>query len=123
MTDYTTLTDYELNCEVAKKLRVTSENNKPCQDWFKGPAILVWGSGSSAVKIDYCNNAFDAWPVIVKNSISIINSGSVWTAAAKGVGHEGVLGDSETCWYAGANTYDDVNPLKAAMIVFLKMEK
>lgn len=123
MTDYSTLTDYELNCEVAKRLRVTSKVNEPCQDWFKGPAILVWGSGSSAIKIDYCNNASDAWPIIVKNSISIINSGSTWLAAEKGTGYDGEIGDDDAFYYKGSNTHLDVNPLRAAMIVFLKMEK
>ena len=58
--------------------------------------------------IDYCNNPSDAWPIIVENRISINNY-------------------EEDHWEADHTDYIDsvyhINPLRAAMIVFLKMQE
>lgn len=66
---------------------------------------------------DYCNNPSDAWPIIVENKISTFYTG------------EGVYG-----WAASSDVFEfyskgkqihqfDKNPLRAAMIVFLKMQE
>ena len=60
---------------------------------------------------DYCNSPSDAWPIIVENRISIVDLSTVATG-----------------WKAQAMYLDDKpyavnpNPLRAAMIVFLKMK-
>lgn len=58
---------------------------------------------------DYCNNPSDAWPIIVENRISIdyLCVTKTWVAA-----------ESED---RGETYHINDNPLRAAMIVFLKM--
>lgn len=55
---------------------------------------------------DYCNNPSDAWPIIYDNHISIINNYG-WGACHHRTGIESSM---------------HVNPLRAAMIVFLMMQ-
>lgn len=59
-------------------------------------------------KFDPCNNPADAWPIITNNFISVIPSAhrDIWFADDQG----------------GETTFDK-NPLRAAMIVFLKMNE
>ncbi|ENR0441040.1 DUF2591 family protein [Salmonella enterica] len=59
-------------------------------------------------KFDPCNNPADAWPIITNNFISVIPSAhrDIWFADGQG----------------GETTFD-TNPLRAAMIVFLKMNE
>ncbi|EIQ8120684.1 DUF2591 family protein [Salmonella enterica] len=59
-------------------------------------------------KFDPCNNPADAWPIITNNFISVIPSThrDIWFADGQG----------------GETTFD-TNPLRAAMIVFLKMNE
>ena len=65
--------------------------------------------------LDYCNNPSDAWPIIETNGISLIvdDGAEHWSA----------------CRYSGGglpNLLIEVfnkNPLRAAMIVFLKMQE
>jgi hypothetical protein len=61
---------------------------------------------------DYCNNPSDAWPIIVGNCIGIYPNDS----------------DDFVGWVAYSDQDSDVdnksaNPLRAAMIVFLKMKE
>ncbi|MCP4321484.1 MAG: DUF2591 domain-containing protein [Alteromonadales bacterium] len=58
---------------------------------------------------DYCNNPSDAWPIIVDNRITV----APYDDASQG-------------WSATYDTsffIDDDNPLRAAMIVYLMMNK
>lgn len=57
---------------------------------------------------DYCNNPADAWSIITNNFISVIPSThrDIWFADGQG----------------GETTFDK-NPLRAAMVVFLKMNE
>lgn len=59
-------------------------------------------------KFDPCNNPADAWPIITNNFISVIPSThrDIWFADGQ-----------------GGETAFDTNPLRAAMIVFLKMNE
>ena len=59
-------------------------------------------------KFDPCNNPEDAWPIIANNFISVIPSThrDIWFADGQG----------------GETTFD-TNPLRAAMIVFLKINE
>lgn len=56
---------------------------------------------------DYCNNPSDAWPIIIENKICInaYGSGDGWSST------------TDTSFFV-----DDDNPLRAAMICFLKMK-
>lgn len=66
-------------------------------------------SGLNSFKAkDYCNNPSDAWPIIVDNEISI-NS---WA-----------LSDGWRADRFGHFDTEDDKPLRAAMIVFLKMNE
>jgi hypothetical protein len=108
MKDYSKMSDFDINCEVAAILKVTSKTNSPAKG-FNGNSITVWGRGSSAISIDYCNNPEDAWPVMKLSRISLIAPhiavGDSWVAQCKG------------------NYFVDKNPLKAAMIAFLMNDK
>ncbi|AOQ26670.1 hypothetical protein [Vibrio phage 2E1] len=59
--------------------------------------------------IDVCNNPSDAWPIIVENGISIDFWGDSWGAD--------IQLDGEVAF-----EHLDKNPLRAAMICFLKMK-
>lgn len=74
-------------------------------------------------KFDPCNNPADAWPIIVGNKISIVSLDNKWIAAPVDTVIDGITGDSEVCFYASYDAVSDVNPLRAAMIVFLMMQE
>jgi hypothetical protein len=68
--------------------------------------------GFSKALPDYCNNPLDSWPIILNNQISIMQDG--WT-------------NNIADWIAHSTkkkkdfSSENANPLRAAMIVFLKM--
>lgn len=74
-------------------------------------------------KFDPCNNSADAWPIIIDNKISIVPLDNKWIAAPIDTVIDGITGDSEVCFYASSDAVFDSNPLRAAMIVFLKMNE
>lgn len=104
---YDEMTDFEVN------MRVASEVESP--DWISAnrsqraysELVLTYQNGPGCTKniyLDYCNNALDGWKVISDNRISI-----AWA------------GDDE--WFARTVHTGKVfnkNPLKAAMIAFLR---
>ena len=109
--DYSTLSDFEINKAVAESLGVDH-------------VVMVFGLGDDAlhavftapfrgVKIDYCNNPADAWPIIAENKISLSFDDiyMVWNAYD-------TLGD-----HRGRALYSNTNPLRAAMIVYLMMNE
>lgn len=65
----------------------------------------------------------DAWPIIVGNKISIVSLDNKWIAAPVDTVIDGITGDSEVCFYASSDAVFNVNPLRAAMIVFLMMQE
>jgi coproporphyrinogen III oxidase len=70
---------------------------------------------------DYCNNPDETWPIIIENKISLnwSETEKSWCAHVGGVMIEGCW-----CWDNNPTHYhDDSNPLRAAMIVFLKMNE
>jgi len=101
MTDYSNLSDGEINMAVAKLMgtyRYVPEN-LPC-DRHLGR--------------NYCNSWADAGPIILENCISM-----VWDCAE----------DASSAWWNAFDKFDDcriqyqANPLRAAMIVFLMMNE
>ncbi|ELY5818865.1 phage protein NinX family protein [Cronobacter dublinensis] len=108
--DYSQLSDQEINLLVAKiqhpdKTFIESKTRQPSVVMLNH--INMW--------IDYCNNPANAWPIITENRIGIIPAPEVgmWKAAHRGVG------DDNTPQHFNQN----VNPLRAAMIVFLMMQE
>lgn len=102
--DYTQLSDYEINKAIALKL------NPAATDFCKGEGESTWFTVSTySENRDYCNNPSDAWPIIIKNRIHIdppLKDFLPWKAD-RGVAFE--------CTHE--------NPLRAAMIVFLKLKE
>ena len=113
--DYTQLSDYEINKAIALKL------NPAATDFCKGEGESTWFTVSTySENRDYCNNPSDAWPIITENKISIMwmTVEQQWCATALGELEEG-------CWewsYCPDHYFNDDNPLKAVMVVFLMMQ-
>lgn len=118
MTDYSKLSDFEINKLVAKRtqkvgdftqargLTFIHEYGNPVADF--GALCLGWK------EFDPCNNPADAWPIIVDNGISlecvIVNRHEkTWRAQFKPA-------------YVKHHA-NHKNPLRAAMTVFLMMQE
>lgn len=116
MTDYSKMSDFEINklvaiqlgmkpfCETTGWQGLTSE---PYVD------VIVRGAGRMGA-FNPCNNPSDTWPIILNNRISM-----VWDCAE----------DSSTEWWNAVAQFDECsiqyqsNPLRAAMIVYLMMKE
>lgn len=103
--DYSKFSDLEINLRVAeiiypgKKFTEAysfGEPDGPKVQWIRGYAEFL--------KLDYCNNPADAWPIIVENEISIVS-------------------DSEWIARYGSFYSTSKNPLRAAMICYLMMQE
>ncbi|HEJ7888711.1 TPA: DUF2591 domain-containing protein [Serratia liquefaciens] len=115
MTDYSKMSDFEINKQVAEIaiggdwfLEPTDES----PSWFVNHGV----EGKNTVKLpDYCNNPADAWPIIIAKRIGVIPAPSdgLWRAAHRDVGADGTPHYFNQC----------KNPLRAAMIVFLMMKE
>lgn len=104
MTDYSKMSDFEINKSVAEHESVRGFH---CENIGDGSPLRF----QNWKELDYCNNPADAWPIIVKHGIGIIPFKN---------------GLSES-WDLGKGlingTVKDKNPLRAAMIVFLMMNE
>lgn len=101
-TDYSKMSDFEINCKVAK-----------ANNWTSKSFTHEIHSG----KWDPCNNPDDAWPIISDNRISIMYDQST----EKGNDAQWCLASSP----CDQHVVDYVSPsklLRAAMIVFLMMQ-
>jgi hypothetical protein len=114
--DYSKLSDFEINAAVFEALHGGAPDYK---EGDAGKMILISYEGDvvggDAVEVEVergvfnpCNNPVDAWPIITSNRIGIVPG----TATDKWAAHHG---DWEIA-------IADVNPLRAAMIVFLLMQ-
>lgn len=112
MVDYSKLSDFEINKRIASlctiECVVINDDGEPVRNIVdESPGSY---SGGDYIEVDYdpCNNAADAWPIILSNKIGINPA----TASDK--------------WAAHYCNWDvaiaDANPLRAAMIVFLMMQ-
>lgn len=99
MTDYSQLSDFEINKRVFNIL-------------MKGRSWDRQGNGS----FNYCNNPTDAWPIIVENKIMLSPrcADDEWKAQIY-LGREDIFDNYASAWHK--------NPLRAAMIVFLMMQE
>ncbi len=110
--NYEDMSDFEINKLVAGI--VTDGDVIDYCDMFKGPTDdcvqVIYKIGIHGEHYDYCNNPSDAWPIIVENKINIEWRNSMRLhPLAKGTG-------GNSCHWS------DKNPLRAAMICFLKMK-
>lgn len=115
-TDYSKMSDLEININVAELLH-PGKKFTAAYSFFQseGPAVQWICGYAEYIKADYCNNPADAWPIIVKNRISIDfdSDGS---------------GELREEWVTASNQYFSgyltcEKALRAAMIVFLMMQE
>lgn len=118
MTDYSKLSDFEINVAVFEALH----NGSPdCKEGDNGAMTIISFEadviGGEVIEIEAergtfnpCNNPADAWPIIVDSGIGIIPYKKclceAWNVS------RGLI----------EGTTKDKNPLRAAMIVFLMMQ-
>ncbi|WP_421550136.1 phage protein NinX family protein [Kluyvera intermedia] len=107
--DYSKMSDQEINLAVAN---IIHPELSPIESKVRPPSILYPGVTEW---YDYCNNPADAWPIIQENYISLIlDNPSSAMATSNCVG-----------WYSDEDApihASSLNPLRAAMIVFLMMQ-
>ena len=121
--DYSQLSDFEINVAVFEAIHNGSPDYKEGEN---GDMVFVSFEGDivngDAVEVEVergsfnpCANPADADPIIVENRIGIIPApeNGLWKAAHRKVG-------SDSTPY---HMTQDENPLRAAMIVFLKMQE
>lgn len=105
-----------ISFEVAKRL---GKRVAPITEFYYGDGIVLYPHNNE-INFDPCNNASDAWPIIVDNQITIAKSAyyDLWEAYAGGyeVNYDHVVESSLDCESVHKN------PLRAAMICFLKMK-
>ncbi len=113
MKDYASMTDQQINREVQK---------------LTGTGCMV-GSGGLVISngmwrtFDPCNNPADAWPIITSTGISLIKCtvDSVCWSAEIITDIDDVTDNLFQC--QSSFDYQDENPLRCAMIVFLMMKE
>ncbi len=114
MTDYSKMSDFEINVAVSLELFDGSSGGDTSR-------IATWcackENGEYGL-FDPCNNPADAWPIIVEHGISLYHDNGNWQAEMTYDAPVGAFGTDETC----SKFVDDKKPLRAAMIVFLMMK-
>ncbi|NAZ55479.1 DUF2591 domain-containing protein [Vibrio toranzoniae] len=106
-TNYNEMSNLLINKHVANILDL---KESPVSGMTYGDGLIVYPH-SNEVNFDPCNNPLDAWPIIVGNKINIEWRDSLkLNPLAKGTG-------------GNACHWSDKNPLRAAMICFLRMKE
>lgn len=101
--DYSKLRDLEINGYVLHRLN-------------QGQSTRQQQLSVASGEVDYCNNPADAWPIILKNKISILidETADYWSAAS-------VQDYCDDGAFKHGTAHE--NPLRAAMIVYLMMQE
>lgn len=109
MKDYSAMSDFEINLEVAKLFpELYSLNDEGEPVYFIPDAMSAYsGNDYEEIIFDPCNAWADAGPIIHDNLIGLTHTGFAWHAYAT----KGDFGKASR------------NPLRAAMIVFLMMKE
>ncbi len=109
--NYEEMSDFEINKLVAKK--VFDSHEWVCVNSWSDGEFIASLVNYTQEKFDPCNDPSDAWPIIVGSKITISpqSNGDEWEACA--VMNDELRFEFEV-W--------DKNPLRAAMICFLKMK-
>lgn len=122
--NYEQMSDFDINVAVLK-IKLASQPGtvfhpqSECElTETKDDFVRITTQMGREQKIDFCHNPEQAWPIIAENIIAVYPQ----------VTHPGGTGDLEHTgkWIAESLsqiTVDDNNPLRAAMIVFLKMKE
>lgn len=120
MTDYSVLSDFEINKRVFKAIVGAIPLGYPHN--ADGRSVGNESNGNYRW-YDYCNNPEDAMPIIIENKISIVSTDSSWIALPDNAAIDGITGDATEMIYADDSCVIHANPLRAAMIVFLQMQE
>lgn len=123
MTDYSKLSDFEINKAVAIQLgmkpfcETTGWQGLTSEPYVD---VIVRGAGRLGA-FNPCNNPSDAWPIIFEDRIAIIpdSAAGEWVAFNEFTLYEGD-------WMFASDPARHVNgknPLRAAMIVYLMMKE
>lgn len=108
--DYSKLSDFEVNKKVALEMGYPVRGKQNFADDGLSPVMLEPGYGGP---FDPCKNPEQAWPIIVENRISI-------SAEAEYEGNQWMA----YCVDSNDDIHElNINPLRAAMIVFLMMQE
>lgn len=107
--NYGNLTDIEINARVSRALHGNVSRGHQ----------MELASGA----VDYCNRIEDAWPVIAGNNISIVATDFEWIALPDNAVIDGITGDATSMIYVDDSCVIGTNPLRSAMIVFLRMHE
>lgn len=113
MTDYSKMSDFEINKAVAEHEGVRGFN---CENIGDASALRF----QNWKELDYCNNPADAWPIIINNNISLHAPRLKEGWMADFVGSDEDVNDGFSVEYF---EHHNSNPLRAAMIVFLMMKE
>lgn len=100
--NYSEMSDFEIDVAVAGIIHPGRKITN-----FAGEAVVWFGNLETRI-VRYCNSWTDAGPIIGKENISLIFGFGHWDAMSPD-------GDSLKA--------EEVNPLRAAMIVFLMMQE
>ena len=129
-TDYSKMSDFEINNLVARALGIDNHlfiseleasfdaeipPNQRGPIWSTGAYMVLEFKPSNGNCFNPCNNPADAWPIIDENNITIINDNHSLRFAVSEVA--AYFNGSNNIWSAHENG------LRAAMIVFLKMQE
>ena len=114
MTDYSKLSDFEINKRVCDVFWPDFSKSAECRNksFPQNTSIVYIDNGYGGLSRDYCNNPADAWPIIVEHHIAVVpyrhTLPQAWPTAFG---------------LRSKFTTEDKNPLRAAMIVFLMMQE
>ncbi|WNJ77770.1 DUF2591 family protein [Cedecea neteri] len=117
MTDYSQMSDFEINKRVFKA--ITGEKPLGYPHNADGRSVGNVKDGEY-LWYDYCNIVSDGWPIVIKNQIGLMKD--------KGDGNWDAFGEFKLFdggWQFESDPvhhHSDRNPLRAAMVVFLKMK-
>lgn len=117
---YSDLSDFEINKLVSK---VLLDDKSHWSTWITDDGCRkVWfvdeSKNNEPIPFNPCNNPSDAWPIIVENKIAI--KPKLITKKEYATPSDYIDG-----WEAKVHStwFEDKNPLRAAMIVFLMMNE
>jgi len=117
--NYSELTDFEINKIVAERLGHTNIiKTTICPPIDHGATLQVHLRDGGVMRVDYCNNPSDAWPIILENDIGFINGKSNPRAFRNG--NTRLYRSVSSVFYQKDGSHL-INPLRAAMIVYLMM--
>ena len=115
-TDYSKMSDFDINKLVAIATGHKQLGSLGWRGLKDGEFNEVMVRGPRKIGgFDPCNNPADAWPIIDENNITIINDNPSFRFAVSEVA--AYFNGSNNIWSAHENG------LRAAMIVFLKMQE